>query len=459
MADITPVPEWGPVPVLDTSDLAEGGEGGRANAQAQALTNLIYWLLARGAGTTYDPDVTYLPGALTVKDERLQIFDGATWKNIGQDDAALKKASNLSDVPDKAEARENLDVYPTSVIDAMNTTIPLGVVWFWAGNRSAIPDSCAPYDGDVVNRADFPDLWADIAAGKYPTVSESVWLASGAHRFKFSTGNGSTTFRFPDYNGVKAGSFKSPVLRGDGYAPIGGVLGDAIRNITGTHRGGTRAPILDILTGNTGAFTGTNQRNSATNTTASGAYNGLDLLFDASLVVPTADENRPNSGFGVWIGKVRGGTRSTPAEGSPATLLANEYLGAQKINGPLVVTGSYTGDLLPNVKAAVNATGTAPISACRGFGKFNGRTGDIIDGVNISSISRISAGTYEVALINAMSDTNYIVVGVAEVIQGAEGIAFNIVTGSQTTTSFRIFLKDAGGSGDRDFIHFAIFGG
>ena len=111
------------------------------------------------------------------------------------------------------------------------------------------------------------------------------------------------------------------------------------------------------------------------------------------------------------------------------------------------------------LRDALNATGGAPISACRGFGKFNGITGAIIAGVNISSITRISSGLYEVALINAMSNKTYTVVGVAEVEQGAEGIAFNIVKGSQTATSFRILLKDSGGSGDRDFIHFSIFGG
>ena len=403
MADITPVPEWGPVPVLDTSDLAEGGEGGRANAQAQALTNLIYWLLARGAGTTYDSDVPYLPGALTVKDGRLQIFDGAAWKNIGQDDAALKKASNLSDVPDKAEARENLDVYDKAKVDQLNGTIPLGVVWFWTGNRSAIPDSCAPYDGDVVNRADFPDLWADIAAGKYPTVSDAVWLASGAHRFKFSTGNGSTTFRFPDYNGVKAGSFKSPVLRGDGYAPIGGVLGDAMRDhnhvlMTGRSDAATyHAP--GSLRGHVGAgFTPT--------------YDEGPEWVRGVADSPVADENRPNSGFGVWIGKVRGGTRSTPAEGGPATLLANEYLGAQKINGPLVVTGSYTGDLLPNVKAALNAEGTASLQGTlRHWVYFtvSGTTITIVESKNVASVVRLGASNYKITYSSPPENTKYLV--------------------------------------------------
>ena len=111
------------------------------------------------------------------------------------------------------------------------------------------------------------------------------------------------------------------------------------------------------------------------------------------------------------------------------------------------------------LRDALNATGTAPISACRGFGKFNGITGAIVAGVNISSITRISSGLYEVALINALSNVNYTVVGVIEVAYGVEGTAFNIVKGSQTTTSFRIHLKDTGGGGDRDFIHFSIFGG
>ncbi len=149
----------------------------------------------------------------------------------------------------------------------------------------------------------------------------------------------------------------------------------------------------------------------------------------------------------------------------PSTMLptaTESVVGASKIATTAIAQAGVndTDFLTPKkLRDALNAAGNAPISACRGFGKFNSKTGALITGVNISSITRVQSGLYEVALINAMSNVNYTVVGVAEVTFGGEGVAFNIVTGSQTTTSFRIYLKDSGGGGDRDFVHFSIFGG
>ncbi|WP_313196211.1 phage tail fiber protein [Shinella zoogloeoides] len=79
---------------------------------------------------------------------------------------------------------------------------------------------------------------------------------------------------------------------GGGLA-VGTVQGDAIRNITGSlYFGGSISP----LRASDGVVTGAFKRGTArTNATTGGTTSANDIEFDASLVVPTADENRPKS--------------------------------------------------------------------------------------------------------------------------------------------------------------------
>jgi hypothetical protein len=76
---------------------------------------------------------------------------------------------------------------------------------------------------------------------------------------------------------------------------VGTIQGDAIRNITGSHMDGIRSPIYNTTAGNSGAFVAGPYRVGPTASTASGSYAGYPLNFDASRVVPTANENRPKS--------------------------------------------------------------------------------------------------------------------------------------------------------------------
>lgn len=95
-------------------------------------------------------------------------------------------------------------------------------------------------DGQTLSRTLYPTLWAAIQAGQVPVVSEAVWMSSPADRGSFTEGDGSTTFRVPDYNGVTAGSIKAPSWRGDGGGvanggfTVGKVQESALPNITGS---------------------------------------------------------------------------------------------------------------------------------------------------------------------------------------------------------------------------------
>lgn len=299
------------------------------------------------------------------------------------------------------EARTNLDVYSKDEIDAKGI-YPVGSIRWWNGKASMIPDGCVPLSGTLLNRASYPDLWADIQAGVYDVIEDTVWLSNPDRRWAFSVGDGSTTFRLPDYNGIQSGSIKSPVLRGSGYSNPS-IKSDAIRNITGS----VNAIRMGIgwTPQSTGALLGQSAPNSGD------AYNGsaatMTIDIDASRVVPTADENRPNSLFGIWIIQARGTTRQAPAQGSSATLLSNTFDGNQKINGDLEVTGT----LNANIKPLLNAQGDAPISACRAWVNFSASGGVITvkGSLNIASVTRVSAGVYTVKFNIPMPIENYAV--------------------------------------------------
>lgn len=106
----------------------------------------------------------------------------------------------------------------------------------WEASRAMIAGGDVAADGQVVNRATYPEAWAQAQASGL-VISDATWLADPTQRGKFSSGNGSTTFRLPDYNGKSAGSLGAVFMRGDGALSAGtaGVIqGDATRNAAGT---------------------------------------------------------------------------------------------------------------------------------------------------------------------------------------------------------------------------------
>ena len=149
-------------------------------------------------------------------------------------------------------------------------------------NGYTIFDNCIVAFGGEFNRADYPKLWAYLQANPSLVKTQAQWqteaTANGGICGFFSDGNGTTTFRVPNLN--------KAFLRPDSRS-AGSFQGDAIRNIT--------AGNLSITYGyvGNGAFTTSRlgiglQLNGSTN-------NWGILSFDASLVVPTANENRPKN--------------------------------------------------------------------------------------------------------------------------------------------------------------------
>lgn len=108
------------------------------------------------------------------------------------------------------------------------------------------------------------------------------------------------------------------------------------------------------------------------------------------------------------------------------------------------------------VKTALNASGTAPIYACRAWVNFNG-TGTVAIGAsgNVSSITDNGIGDYTVNFTTAMQDANYSSVGLG----GVDNHAHLYIKNVPTTTSLNITVgvSNAISPTDITFANIAIF--
>jgi phage-related tail fiber protein len=146
--------------------------------------------------------------------------------------------------------------------------------------RSSAPDQYIVANGSLLSRSAFPALWAEAQASGN-LVNDAAWLAG--QYGSYSTGNGTTTFRIPNYCGY---GFRAWDLgRGiDAGRVLGSAQNDAIQNITGTlgMDDSTRTQL-------SGAFYEIGAFNYDANASGGGGYKAG---FDASRVVRTAAETR-----------------------------------------------------------------------------------------------------------------------------------------------------------------------
>lgn len=303
---------------------------------------------------------------------------------------ALVKSLNLSDLADRAAAWLNLRPLgstplagdPVNPYDAttqrwvenyvsggggtgptMNgvQNFGVGLPTLWT-SRAFIPAWSVLSDGQLLNRADWPELW--VHAQMHTPIDDADWVANPGKRGNYSTGDGSTTFRVPDFNGVQANSIPGLFGRGDqgGLLPAGNVYESAAPDIAGTlNFRQVRAPAGELnnnLVGSGGAF--------STSTGTTGQYgpvslNGtlataLQLLsFKASDSNPvygrSANQVWPNSFVGVWIIRASGGftaantlwsvvNEDAEAPGAGVVTRGGDVRSSYKIAGVEVARGS-----------------------------------------------------------------------------------------------------------------------
>lgn len=251
----------------------------------------------------------------------------------------LMKESNLQDLADRAAAWLNvrpigstpLAADPVSAYDAATkrwvenlisagTTGPTmnGVMNYHIGEavqwetRAYYPPNCLPRDGQLVNRADWPELWA--WAQKTTPITDAAWLADVTKRGSYSTGNGTTTFRLPDWNGVQSGSIPGVFFRGGAGAADMIMALNAAPDIQFTYNplfpGVTQVP-ADSYSGAAEpmsvepAFT-----NPGGGVVSSNFQRGLRVkasTFNAAYGRNGATEVVPNKVSGVWLVRASGG--------------------------------------------------------------------------------------------------------------------------------------------------------
>lgn len=172
-------------------------------------------------------------------------------------------------------------------------------------------------DGQLLNRTDWPELWA--YAQMLSPISDTDWLADPAKRGKYSLGNGTTTFRVPDRNGVQSGSVPSLFGRGDGgdSSHNGRVEESAAPDIIGSFTMSSfvyNGAVYPLVQNRSGAFVaGGSVTDSAIDIgSVTSGQQSLGTDFSASKSSPvygrqSASEIRPNSFYGVWVIRASGG--------------------------------------------------------------------------------------------------------------------------------------------------------
>lgn len=299
-------------------------QSGRVAARSYDGSTWTTWRKQANSGVNDDiTSMTGLTGPLKLGGDGVSDYDAVTMRQL--------KASSGGSGPTMNGVVNNF----------------LGAVEWWNGSRAKTPAGYVPADGQLLKRADYPEIWAAIKAGILNSVSDALWRGDknanpesfGKHRAKYSLGykaDGATdgtlddgeTFRMPDLNGVKVDGVNSWTygtsspglhLRGDtfgvdGTTEAGTVSRNAAPNITGS-----MVYPSSNLNGSWLIGTAYNGAIQPVNPSAGGGFpapgNGatgpLGLRFDASRSAASygrdgTTEVRPNSAVGIWLIRVSG---------------------------------------------------------------------------------------------------------------------------------------------------------
>lgn len=160
-------------------------------------------------------------------------------------------------------------------VDDLAGMIPSGAVMYFAGQTA--PTGWLKANGAAVSRTNYAALFAAIGT-------------------TYGTGDGRTTFNLPDLRGEFVRGWDDG--RGiDSGRALGSAQGDAIRNITGKIDSGKNGALqlFDYIEP-TGAF-GVEKSWKQWTSEGNGGNDNIPraITFDASRVVPTANENRPRN--------------------------------------------------------------------------------------------------------------------------------------------------------------------
>ncbi len=264
--------EWSDVELLEDGMILTGGEDGTANEQAKALANRTGWLKENKAGEVNGQTVQ--EGKVSIQGKDILVDSGRTIQ------AELDQKSDTNHTHEGGGLAPEITLEDVGKVLAINkegtgtewqvvSGNPTGTIIAWAGLTP--PAGYLECAGQILKRDIYKDLFKAIG---------TVWGTTGEDNFQL-----------PDF--TSAARFLRS--RGDGLE-VGEVQGDAIRNITGKFD----ASLVTYYAGNQGIKLGKGAVESTYSTSVRAQIGGnggylADTQFDASKVVPTADENRPKS--------------------------------------------------------------------------------------------------------------------------------------------------------------------
>lgn len=253
--------------------------------------------------------------------------------------------------------------------------LPVGSLVPWNVSEASVPFGWLPRSGGLYNRADYPDLWLLVQS---LVISDADWISTPANRGKYSSGNGTTTFRMPDDNGkYDNNGFGAVTLRGYG------------KNSTGTLGLHQQDQLQGFAT-------------SVSTGPAGGSLGGI-----------SSSARTDSVGFplpGVKVSIVSDGTNGTPRFGSETRMSNTTVIWCTVAAGKV----NNIGNIDINVLNTTVNTHTAQISSlqstkvetssplvAKAFARFAGGTSpSILNGSGFASISRSSVGNFLITTSN-----------------------------------------------------------
>lgn len=326
--------------------------------------------------------------------------------------------------------------------------LPLGTAIAWNISEATIPGGWIARNGQILNRADWPELWTLISG---TTVSDTSWISTPTLRGKYSSGNGTTTFRMPDDNGKHSDGLGLGAVVQRGYGKnSSGVVGEHQADQMQAHKhrltqtGGAGAPELDgvDVPGGVVAALGAGSVNTGQRALSGVPYTGPDV-------------GNPATG-----GNARSGSETRMVN---TTVIWCTVAAVKAVNVGTVDVTALATTVASQASKIQNVEGAIPMRGVSAYVSFNG-TGSpaILSGYGVDSVTRNAVGDYTINFTAGFLTKATYAWSANAMDTDASGDAFcgRPFGADKTTSKFRFKVMNGGSTAqDSAEVSVLIFGG